>query len=116
MSVTSFLKAVVADTKAVFAEILLGVSLMITGLATLFVGNYIIYSIVASLALPSGCAVDPGLRTAAMNTSCTNFNSTVTSLTGYTETILPIFGLCFLVGGFALILYTLRATGAQQTR
>lgn len=91
---------IVKDTKAVFAEILIGVSLMITGLATLFVGNYIIYSIITSL---------PGLNSAS-------YNTTLASLQSYTNTIVPIFALCFLVAGFSLILYTLRATGQQQSR
>ena len=90
----------IKDTKAVFAEILVGVSLMITGLATLFVGNYIIYSIITSL--PAIVSV--------------NYNTTLASLQSYTNTIIPIFALCFLVAGFGLILYTLRETGAQQTR
>jgi uncharacterized membrane-anchored protein YitT (DUF2179 family) len=89
-------QAVLNDTQAVFGEIVLGVSMMITGLATLFVGNYIIFAIVTSL---------PQLASAG-------YNTTLATLTTYANTIIPIFGLCFLVAGFALILYTLRVTGS----
>jgi hypothetical protein len=82
------------DTRAVSGAILAGIMVMIIGFATLVIGNYIVYAIITSL---------PALNS-------TGYNSTLTTITTYATTVIPLFGLALMVLGFAIILFTLRSS------
>ena len=71
--------------------VLSGITLTISGFATLVLGNYIIYAIMTSI---------PGLNSSG-------YNSTRDSISNYVGIVLPLFGLVMMVGGFALILLSL---------
>jgi len=71
--------------------VLSGITLTISGFATLVLGNYIIYAIMTSI---------PGLSSSA-------YNTTRDSISNYVGIVLPLFGLVMMVGGFALILMSL---------
>lgn len=71
--------------------IISGITLTISGFATLILGNYIIYAIIAAV---------PALQSAS-------YNSTRDAITTYVGIVLPLFGLVMMVSGFALILVSL---------
>lgn len=71
--------------------IISGITLTISGFATLILGNYIIYAIIAAV---------PALQSAS-------YNATRDAITTYVGIVLPLFGLVMMVSGFALILVSL---------
>lgn len=71
--------------------LLSGITLTITGFATLVLGNYIVYAIALSI---------PSLASTA-------YNTTRDSILSYVGIVMPLFGLVMMVGGFALILMSL---------
>lgn len=93
-------KTFAGDNTAVGNAILAGIMIMIIGFATLVIGNYIVFAIIASL---------PILTSAS-------YNATLATITNYATTVLPLFGLGLMVLGFAVILYTLRSSMDTGTR
>lgn len=98
------IKSLVQDKKANAAAILGGIMVMIIGFATLTIGNYIVYAIASSLPAITG-------------TYSNAYSNTTSTVMGYVNTVLPLFGLALMVLGFAIILFTLRSSmGTGETR
>lgn len=81
--------------------ILAGIMVMIIGLATLVLGNYIVFAIISAVPVITG-------------TYAANYTSNLNTIIGYVTTIIPLFGLALMVLGFGIILYTLRASMQSQ--